>query len=395
MSSLDNEIATTANDLLESLDLQLDKYDVRQKLWQGYGHVCSVEASSDLGTSRFLILKYVRPPPSRDAESEGHLRKVISYSVEQHFYTTLAPLIPREIAVAQCHASINAEGKVALLLEDLRNRFPVAGEKKSALNKTQVHAAIDWLARFHGFWLQNLAQANKYRLRLPPLEDAQSREALEDHRQGGVWLNGGYTYLSTRRSEFESLSEDDNSEWSRALCAPVANSGTSIAEQVARILSPATVTSRSGLDQYQSLIHGDVKSENLFTTESGEAVAFFDFQYVGLGSGLSDLAKLFTCSVPEDSLHECNSADGFPNALTMGQGEKALLSSYRKTFEEASGKPYPWDLFVMHWQVALIDWLRFQASWGFWGNTEWLEARARSILADRGWLSWLSCACEP
>lgn len=259
MSASNDEIATTANELLESLDLQLNKYDIRQKLWQGYGYVCSVEGGRGLGTSRSLILKYVRPPPSRDAESEGHLRKVISYSVEQHFYTTLAPLLPRKIAVAQCHASINAEGKVALLLEDLRDRFPVAGEKKSTLNKAQVHAAINWLARFHGFWLQNLAQANNYRLRLPPLEDLQSREALEDHREGGVWLNGGYTYLSTRRSEFESLSQDDSSEWSRALCAPVAGSGTSIAEQVARVLSPATVTSRSGLDQYQSLIHGDVK----------------------------------------------------------------------------------------------------------------------------------------
>lgn len=87
-------------------------------------------------------------------------------------------------------------------------------------------------------------------------------------------------------------------------------------------------------------------------------------RYVGLGCGLSDLAKLFTCSVPEDLLHECKSADGLPNALTMGQGEMALLSFYRKTFEEASGKPYPWDLFVMHWQAALIDWTRFQASWG-------------------------------
>lgn len=395
MSSPNDEIATTAKGLLEHLDLQLEKFDIRQKLWQGYGYVCGVEGSSDLGTSQSLILKYVWPPPSRDAESEGHIRKVISYSVEQHFYTTLAPLLPREIAIAQCYASINAEGKVALLLEDLRTRFPVAGEKKATLNNAQVHAAINWLARFHGFWLQNLAQASKYRLRLPPLEDSQSQEALGDHREGGVWLNGGYTYLSTRRSEFESLSQDDSSEWSRALCAPVPNSGTSIAEQVARVLSPATVTSRSGLDQYQCLIHGDVKSENLFTTKSGEAVAFFDFQYVGLGCGLSDLAKLFTCSVPEASLHECNGADGLPNALTMGQGEKALLSSYRKTFEEASGKPYPWDLFVMHWQVALIDWIRFQASWGFWGNTEWLEARARSILADREWLHWLSCACEP
>jgi hypothetical protein len=46
-------------------------------------------------------------------------------------------------------------------------------------------------------------------------------------------------------------------------------------------------------------------------------------------------------------------------------------------------------LLVRHWETALVDWCRFQASWGFWGNTEWLEARVRSILADQGWRNWL------
>lgn len=70
---------------------------------------------------------------------------------------------------------------------------------------------------------------------------------------------------------------------------------------------------------------------------------------------------------------------------------------------------------IHHRQTALIDWLRFQASWGklflhlhiylrlysklaggflkfitgFWGNTEWLEARARAILSNQDWLDWM------
>ena len=44
---------------------------------------------------------------------------------------------------------------------------------------------------------------------------------------------------------------------------------------------------------------------------------------------------------------------------------------------------------MRHWEAALVDWCRFQASWGFWGNTEWLQARVRSILADEGWREWL------
>ncbi|KAF2211626.1 hypothetical protein CERZMDRAFT_43172 [Cercospora zeae-maydis SCOH1-5] len=396
MSSPEDEIAATASELLKHMNLDLRGYTVLQTLWQGYGYVCSVEGIGNVGgSSHSVILKYVKPPLSRDAESEGHIRKVISYSVEQHFYTTLAPLLPPEIAIAKCHGSIEAGGKVALLLEDLRTRFPVAGEKRATLKTTQVHAAIDWLAKFHGFWHANLSEASKHRLRLPPLQEVQRKDAaVEDGTADGVWLNGGYTYLSTRRSEFDCLRQDVTSEWSRALCASKANSAPCVAEQVAKLLSPATVTSRSGLGDYLSLVHGDVKSENLFTTASGEAVAFFDFQYVGLGCGLSDLAKLFTCSVPEDLLHEPKGGDGPPSTLAMGQGEAALLNSYRKAFEEASGKTYPWDLFLMHWQTALTDWLRFQASWGFWGNTEWLEARCRSILADEEWRNWLSYACE-
>ncbi|BEJ10790.1 hypothetical protein CspHIS471_0102120 [Cutaneotrichosporon sp. HIS471] len=38
----------------------------------------------------------------------------------------------------------------------------------------------------------------------------------------------------------------------------------------------------------------------------------------------------------------------------------------------------------------MLSWLGLDlASWGFWGNTEWLEARVRHILADAGWRTWL------
>jgi hypothetical protein len=48
----------------------------------------------------------------------------------------------------------------------------------------------------------------------------------------------------------------------------------------------------------------------------------------------------------------------------------------------SEGKEYEWEIFVGHWEVALVDWLRFGASWGFWGNVSWLQARVRWILAE-------------
>lgn len=149
-------------------------------------------------------------------------------------------------------------------------------------------------------------------------------------------------------------------------------------------------------------------------------MAFFDFQYVGFGCGLSDVAKLFTCSVERDLLlfvddeeeEEGEGEDGEDReegmAMGMGKGEERLLKHYQHILENVSGKKYSWEVLVMHWyvffisfffslsffffacnnhtyhqiymitryffvatntsihhrQTALIDWLRFQASWG-------------------------------
>lgn len=204
------------------------------------------------------------------------------------------------------------------------------------------------------------------------------------------------SYLATRRKEYLSLQNDKTSEWSKAFCIPVPNikSNKTTAELVAEILSPSpTYSLSSSTNDYETLIHGDVKSENLFTSASGSKVAFFDFQYVGLGLGVCDLAKLFTCSVPLSMLF--GDGDVSPTShLNMQFGERKLLEYYLQTLEIVSGKKYPWEILVMHWKTALVDWLRFQASWGFWGNTEWLEARGRQILIDPTWKQWMIDAAD-
>lgn len=151
-------------------------------------------------------------------------------------------------------------------------------------------------------------------------------------------------------------------------------------------------------------------------------MAFFDFQYVGFGCGLSDVAKLFTCSVERDLLLFDDDEEEGENeeermAMGMGKGEERLLKHYQHILENVSGKKYSWEVLVLHWyvlfhfffflsffffcvcnnppfhqiymirynesaiciryllfiatntsihhrQTALIDWLRFQASWG-------------------------------
>jgi hypothetical protein len=379
-----------ASALLAEAGLDLISLAPLQSLWAGYGQICHVaaspkeapqnpsESSQSTSTGNYsdslqsktqsYILKLITPPPTK-ANDEGHTRKILSYQVEQYFYSHLAPKLPASVPVAKCIASINQHhpdgtSTTAMLLSDLEQEFPVAGEKRGALSPVQVNAAIDWLSGFHGFWWPRASEFDGKLLVRPPLDEV--RQDGQDAAEKSVWLNGGYTYLATRLKEYKSLAEDDDSEWNRPLTDWVGDGCHSLSEMVAAFLAPQA-TGWGAISAYQTLIHGDVKSENLFTSKSGEQVAFYDFQYVGLGLGVCDLAKLFTCSVPLSMLV---SSRDIPSVLAMQEGEKQLLERYWTRLKEVGKQEYEWSIFVRHWEVALVDWLRFQASWGFWGNTE-------------------------
>lgn len=397
-----NEIASA---LLAKKGLRLQSLKTIQSLWAGYGQICRITATPDgpLNSSaessrsvsaanssvstpqetQSFILKLITPPPTK-ADDEGHTRKILSYRVEQYFYEHLAPQLPAFIPVAKCIASINQQhpdgtSTTAMVMSDLRQQFPVAGEKRNVLSPIQVSSALDWLAGFHGHWWPRTKDMSRSSLVLPPLDEV--KRDGQNASEKTIWLNGGYTYLATRRTEYSSLAKDYEAEWNEPLTDWVDGESISISEIAAAFLAPK-LSGWSPIEAYQTLIHGDVKSENLFTSISGEEIAFYDFQYVGLGLGVCDLAKLFTCSVPLSMLVADRNV---PGELTMQPGERQLLELYWKRLKEVGKQEYKWEIFVRHWETALVDWLRFQASWGFWGNTEWLEARVRSILKDHEW----------
>lgn len=396
-----------ASIMLSWHSLDLVSCTTLQTLWAGYGQICAISArattdqaaaqldklcgleSGSAGTTYPLVLKLISPPSKSGNADEGHLRKMLSYEVEQYFYSDVVPLLD-DVAVAKCLASTRGvegeeelEGLMATIMVDLRPKFPVSGGRRSALDSTQVHGALDWLAGFHGRSRKARSTDSLGEYILPPLEEYGRRQkASKNNSSRGLWLNGGYTYLATRQTEYASLVEDTGSEWSEALCGAFSqDSSRSVAEMAALFLTPC---GRS----FESYIHGDVKSENLFTTVDGH-VAFFDFQYIGLGLGACDLAKLFTCSVPLHMLLDDVDVDELPERLTMNDAEKRLLERYRTKLLQSEADTYEWETFKRHWETALVDWCRFQASWGFWGNTEWLEARVRSILSNQAWRDWL------
>ena len=253
--------SSVASALLASKGFHLQNFRVLQSLWAGYGHICHITASpntllnSSAETSRTastassnmstpletqtFILKIISPPPAEKSD-EGHVRKILSYQVEQYFYSELAPLLPASIPVAMCLASINEHHPdgtfiTAMILSDLQQQYPIAGEKREVLAPAQVHAAVDWLSGFHGFWWPQIKKMDRSSLVRPPLE--QAKRDTEHTTQKTVWLNGGYTYLATRRTEYQSLAKDYDSEWNAPLTG-WEEGDVSISEMIASILSP-------------------------------------------------------------------------------------------------------------------------------------------------------------
>lgn len=195
------ELIKSANGILEREGLQAASCVIIQDLWAGYGHICQLKAVSASLTDqpqvdRSLILKFVAPSSSEtknNTPDEGHLRKLISYQVEQYFYTHLAPTMPSDICVAHCFGCVEKFPGVAMILTDLRKDFPVIPGRRDGLSKMQVHAALTWLASFHGFWWKQRYGAKLQHTRLPPLDEAKLLPHATTSPRQGVWLNGGYT----------------------------------------------------------------------------------------------------------------------------------------------------------------------------------------------------------
>lgn len=136
-----------------------------------------------------------------------------------------------------------------------------------------------------------------------------------------------------------------------------------------------------------TFVHGDVKGANIvfsrdpyprrgnktITSGSDEPLrcALYDLQYVGLGLPSYDLVYFLGTSV-ESKL------------LKSVEDEKSLLRDYFEKFQEVvapnSVTDYNFDDFWTHWELAIVDWYRFMAGWGCWGNDRWAERRAKEII---------------
>jgi len=214
---------------------------VIQSLWSGYGEI--VRFTLQGGEEPSAILKHVIFPsevnhPRGWNNDRSHQRKVHSYEVEMTWYGEWSSRCDAGCRVPHCYVSETIDEEHMIVLEDLDAAgFPV---RKDRLGMADVKLCLSWLASFHATFL--------------------------GEKPRGLWPVGSYWHLATRPDEWAAIED----------------------ASIRRAAAPIDTMLNSC--HYLTIIHGDAKVENFCFSENGRRVAAVDFQYVGGGCGMKDVA---------------------------------------------------------------------------------------------------------
>ena len=253
-----------ANIVLSASGAQsIESSTVIQSLWSGYGQIVRLELSGSTHAS--VILKHIKLPDATNHPRGwdtgfSHQRKIRSYQVEAHWYQHYAAQCASDCVVPVCLAVNSQADETILVLTDLDAAgFDI---RKNSVKTQDIHACLDWLACFHATFLNSKAD--------------------------GLWECGTYWHLDTRPDELAAL--DDNA-----------------LRQAAPLIDQRLKQCR-----YQTLVHGDAKLANFcfrpndLTSDVSQKVAAVDFQYIGRGCGMKDVAYFIGSCLNED---ECESME--------------------------------------------------------------------------------------
>ncbi|MCB5161435.1 ecdysteroid 22-kinase family protein [Marinomonas algarum] len=288
---------------------------VIQPLWSGYGEVVRYSLTGKEAPTS-VIIKHCSFPKAvnhpRGWHSDlAHQRKVRSYDIEQYWYRKWAPKCPPSARVACCYGdSYNEDtGQRLTLLEDLDASGYSARYEEG--NIDQLIACIHWLASFHARFLHESPAINWPQ---------------------GLWLKGTYWHLDTRPDEWSAMANG-------------------------RLKSAAAALAKC-LDQarFKTIVHGDAKVANFCFSPFHQQVAAVDFQYVGGGVGVQDLAYLLGGALSEQAL-----ADNMDYLLAQYFSELG-----RELMAQGESQAFVHDV-LDEWQalfmIAWADFHRFIIGW--------------------------------
>jgi len=302
-------------------------FDVMQSLWSGYGSIyrCSLEGAS----SRSVVVKHVRWPTSsnhpRGWNSDvSHQRKVRSYEVETNWYQNYSGECDAQCRVPNCLAVESHSDGVVMVLEDLRDSG--YSSERSHAAEAEIASCLTWLAEFHASFLGS---------NCPEL-----------------WEVGTYWNLATRPEEFSVLAPGPLRE-----CA-------------------AEIDRRLNACRFQTAVHGDAKLANFCFSEDGSRVAAVDFQYVGGGCGMKDVAYFLSSCLDEAACEEREA-----ELLDVYFDKLKTAVSLRKPAVDVEELEREWrSLYPLAW----TDFYRFLQGWspGHWKIHRYSERLAAEVLAS-------------
>jgi hypothetical protein len=297
-----------------------------QSLWSGYGKIMRYGLRG--GDCNSVVIKHVKLPdqahhPRGWNTDLSHQRKVKSYHVESAWYRDLSKACDESCRVPHCLALEEDADEFLMVLEDLdASGFPL---RKGSVSMEEMLTCLRWLAHFHATFMGK--------------------------KPDGLWSVGSYWHLETRPDELAAL---DDHELKAAAGA------------IDQALSSA---------RYQTLVHGDAKLANFCFSTSGEQVAAVDFQYVGGGCGMKDVAYFIgSCLYEEDcERHEKVLLDYYFAWL-----KEALLERRINVDPEAVEQEWR-NLYPLAW----TDFHRFVKGWspGHWKIHSYSERLAREVVA--------------
>jgi hypothetical protein len=300
---------------------------VLQELWSGYGEIVRcVLVGSELPS---VVVKHVRlggaaKHPRGWNTDLGHQRKLRSYQVETAWYQNWAERCDSGCRVPHCLGSETIDGDVVLVLEDLDAAgFPA---RRQRVNANEIAQCLGWLAHFHATFM--------------------------DTDGAGLWPQGTYWHLATRSEELARLDDEPLRAAAAAIDQCLEHSA------------------------YLTLVHGDAKLANFCFAADGGAVAAVDFQYVGRGCGMKDVAYFISSCLNE---RDCE------------RQQNALLDSYFAALRTALSAGNPaidaaklendWRAL---YPVAWADFYRFLKGWspGHWKMHKYSEHLTRQVVAE-------------
>ena len=300
--------------------------DLLQSLWSGYGKIVRCHL---VGTDfPSLILKWVRPQleanhPRGWNTSTSHTRKLRSYKIEIEWYMRWAARCPETCRVPKYISSRQDGEESILLIEDLdASGF---SERRDTLERDELKSCLDWLAAFHSRFI-----------RVEPTD---------------LWPTGTYWHLATRQDEWQNMRSGKLKKR---------------AKHLDNMLSSA---------RYQTIIHGDAKLANFCFSARTKAVSALDFQYVGGGVGVKDLAYFLSSCLDNDALFESHNwcLDRYFSQLKHWS-EPTLGADAFSELENEWRSLY---------SVAVADFSRFLEGWnpGHWKLNDYTRNHVDQVLS--------------